>query len=173
MALIARVARLFNADVHAVLDRIEEPEALLKQAVRDMTEEVTKTEQQLKWLRGELPGLQKRADSGARAVTELASELDICFAAEEEELARSIVRRKLAQEQRNKAVAEQLDEAASRISELDSLLAERREQLAEMQQKAELFCDAHTASDPVSESAITRDEVEVAFLREKQARSSS
>ena len=32
MALITRMARLFTADVHAVLDRIEEPEVVLKQA---------------------------------------------------------------------------------------------------------------------------------------------
>src|SRR5687767_9840646 len=31
MALIDRLARLFQADLHAVLDRIEEPEVLLRQ----------------------------------------------------------------------------------------------------------------------------------------------
>ena len=40
MALISRVSRLFTADVHAVLDRIEEPEVLLKQAIREMEDEV-------------------------------------------------------------------------------------------------------------------------------------
>ena len=45
MALINRMSRLFTADVHAVLDRIEEPEALLKQAIREMEEEVQGAEQ--------------------------------------------------------------------------------------------------------------------------------
>ena len=36
MALINRVSRLFKADFNAVLDQIEEPEQLLKQAIRDM-----------------------------------------------------------------------------------------------------------------------------------------
>ncbi len=40
MALITRVSRLFQADFHAVLDRIEEPEVLLRQAVREMEEEL-------------------------------------------------------------------------------------------------------------------------------------
>ena len=40
MALINRVTRLFKADIHAVLDQIEEPEQLLRQAVRDMEEEL-------------------------------------------------------------------------------------------------------------------------------------
>ena len=36
MALINRVTQLFKADFHAVLDRIEEPEQLLRQSIRDM-----------------------------------------------------------------------------------------------------------------------------------------
>ena len=40
MALINRVSRLFRADFHAVLDQIEEPELLLKQAIRDMEDEL-------------------------------------------------------------------------------------------------------------------------------------
>ena len=36
MALINRLSRLFKADFHAVLDQIEEPELLLKQAIREM-----------------------------------------------------------------------------------------------------------------------------------------
>ena len=45
MALITRVSRLFQADFHAVLDRIEEPEVLLRQAVREMEEELARDEQ--------------------------------------------------------------------------------------------------------------------------------
>ena len=33
MALITRVTRLFRSDLHAVLDNIEEPKILLKQAI--------------------------------------------------------------------------------------------------------------------------------------------
>ena len=45
MALINRMSRLFTADVHAVLDRIEEPDVLLKHAVREMEEELARNEQ--------------------------------------------------------------------------------------------------------------------------------
>ena len=34
MAIVTRLTRLFRADAHAVLDRLEEPEVLLRQAVR-------------------------------------------------------------------------------------------------------------------------------------------
>ena len=38
MTLINRLSRLFKADVHAMLDRIEEPPLLLQQALRDMAQ---------------------------------------------------------------------------------------------------------------------------------------
>ncbi|MEE8161016.1 MAG: PspA/IM30 family protein [Acidobacteriota bacterium] len=38
MAITNRIRRLFHADVNAVLDIIEEPEAILKQAIREMQE---------------------------------------------------------------------------------------------------------------------------------------
>ena len=43
MALINRISRLFTADMHAVLDRLEEPDVLLKQALREMEDESAKS----------------------------------------------------------------------------------------------------------------------------------
>ncbi len=44
MALISRLTQLFQADFHAVLDRLEEPDALLRQAVRDMEDALARDE---------------------------------------------------------------------------------------------------------------------------------
>ena len=54
MALINRFSRLFRADLHAVLDRIEEPTILLKQAVREMEDDVNQDERNLKIFEHEL-----------------------------------------------------------------------------------------------------------------------
>ena len=50
MALITRLSRLFQADLHAVLDRIEEPDTLLRQAMREMEEALDPDAQQIKRL---------------------------------------------------------------------------------------------------------------------------
>ena len=60
MALITRVSRLFRADLHAVLDRIEEPDVLLRQAVREMEEALARDEQRLKALNYERVQLLSR-----------------------------------------------------------------------------------------------------------------
>ena len=61
MALITRLSRLFEADFHAVLDRIEEPELQLKQAVREMQFAVDQGRQRIKLLQHEAGQLQARA----------------------------------------------------------------------------------------------------------------
>ena len=173
MALIARFARLFNADVHAVLDRIEEPETLVKQSVRDMQEELAKGEQRLQWLHGELTQLGKKAATGDGVLDELNQELDICFAAQEHDLARNLIRRKLAQEQHLRALAEQQDTISHEAAQLDARLLEQREQLAQMQQKVDLFCDQASPTGMAPEPTISADDVEVAFLKEQRLRSGS
>ncbi len=53
MALITRMTRLFTADLHAVLDRLEEPDVLLKQALREMEDDVALREQRVRYLEHE------------------------------------------------------------------------------------------------------------------------
>jgi phage shock protein A len=175
MALISRVSRLFTADVHAVLDRIEEPQVLLKQAIREMEDEAASGGQQLKWLRHEKQQLEKKRDAGSTLVDELDSELDICFEAGEEELARSLVKRKLTEQQRTKTATAQLDSVASAIVELSAVLDDQRHKLREMQQNAEILTEDARTDAGISESfagpEIGPEEIDIAFLREKQRRS--
>ena len=64
MALINRMSRLFTADVHAVLDRIEEPDVLLKHAVREMEEELARGEQRAARARARARGARRAAAQG-------------------------------------------------------------------------------------------------------------
>ena len=95
-------------------------------------------------------------------------------------LARKLVRRKLEAERFAQHLAQRLDAhdktlAAARAAQLD-----RREQLDVMRQKAELLTDRAAAEttglgdDPsAARSAVGDDEVEVAFLRERERRKPS
>ena len=95
MALITRVSRLFQADLHAVLDRIEEPELLLQQAVREMEDELSRQQQKILVLEQEQVELKSRESEIDNRLREMEQELDICFESEQEDLARTVVRRKL------------------------------------------------------------------------------
>ena len=100
MALVNRVSRLFKADFHAVLDRIEEPDVLLRQAIREMQDDVAEDEQRLQACQLEQRQLQQRESDLQHSLKKIEDELDICFSADKEDLARKLVRRKLEQQQR-------------------------------------------------------------------------
>lgn len=175
MALITRVARLFRADFHAVLDRIEEPDVLLRQAVREMDEAVTHDQQRWKALNREHRQLVARENEIEQAWPEIDEKLDVCFRSEKDDLARMLIRRKLESQQLLKVISGRRAEAQRSLAALTARLEENRSRLDSMRQKAEILA-AETAPEaaddgfPAPNAAIRDEDVEVAFLREKQKR---
>ncbi len=176
MALVNRLTRLFQADFHAVLDRIEEPDLQLKQAVREMQFALEQDRQRLKLLRHESTQLERERDASAATLATLDEELDICLAAKKDDLARDLVRRKLAATRRADAFARRLESTAAQAAALEAQIEEQVEQLANMQQKLELLV-ADEAREPAAGAdfgdAIRSEEIEIALLREKQRRTAS
>jgi len=178
MALITRVSRLFQADVHAVLDRIEEPDVLLRQAVREMEDELTHDERRLKLLSHEHHQLTARKTEVDQSLNEIDQELDVCFASSEENLARAVIKRQLEAQRVRKFLVAKCEAVANTLAELSRRLDENRARLHNMRQKAEILARDDDGYPPdrawTMPDIMVRDEdVEVAFLREKQARSES
>jgi phage shock protein A len=174
MALVKRISRLFSADIHAVLDQLEDPESVLKQAVREMEEEVARQEQRDKWLEKEIDATTSRIQSLEAAVTEIDRKLDTCFEHGNEALARRLTRRKLETRKLVQRVADKRATMQDERTDLATTLAGNRDQLDSLQQKADLLATPGSArlSTYAEESLaqVDDDEVEVAFLREKEAR---
>ena len=105
MALINRLSRLFRADFHAVLDQIEEPEALLKQAIRDMEDDLANTEQRIKLCAHDQDALSRRKDELENSIAETDAQLDLCFESEKDDLAKGLIRKKLEAERLLKQAA--------------------------------------------------------------------
>ncbi len=175
MALITRVSRLFRADLHAVLDRIEEPQQLLQQAIREMEEALLQEEQQLKLLQHEQSQLQRRLQGLEQSLHKSEEELDLCFESNKEELARNIIKRRLETERLGNKLAQQSETLVDRIKQLKPRIDQNRDELQGMRQKAELLASEQPESfsgDAAMSGgvAVDDDEIEVAFLREKQRR---
>jgi phage shock protein A len=175
--LINRLARLVTADIHAVLDRIEEPESLLKQAVREMEEELAAGEQRVRRLRRDRDRMKAHREELEQALAQLEEELDSCFAAGEDTLARAVVRRKLEAEQAFQSITKRLTDVDQHVAQAGAALKEHHIRLDSMRQKSELLAEDTPDTDGFrtcngDERSSPRDEdVDVAFLREKQRRS--
>lgn len=176
MTLMTRIARLFRADLHAVLDRIEEPDALLRQAIREMEEDLVRDEQRLQSLRREQAQLAAREDESRRSLAALEEELDLCFAAGKDDLARALIKRQLETGRAAKSMAKKREALEAGQADLTSRIEENRTRLDQIRQKAEILAEGildHPAEAhrSCSDTAIRDEDVEVAFLREKRKRS--
>ncbi len=175
MALITRLSRLFQADFHAVLDRIEEPDIQLKQAIREMQFELQQDEQRLALLQHEDDALSDFAAQTKQQIGEFDDELDICFSAKKEDLARDLIRRKLESERQLQATQQQGKANRASIKNLQQRLGENHQALDNMKQKLDLLSDSagHSPQDHYSCMGVRSEEIEIAFLREKQKRAAS
>ncbi len=177
MVLIKRVTRLFRADLHAVLDRVEEPDILLRQAIREMEDDLARDEQACRQHERELEQLSKKESELRQLHASLGEELDVCFAADKEDLARSLIRRRLEIEGALRLLGRRRGTLAAQRGQLAQRLTENRTRCESMRQKAELFDEGpgEPAPDSVdrwpSVDVRVRDEdVEVALLKERQRR---
>ena len=174
MAILTRISRLFRADLHALLDYLEEPEILLRQALREMEEEIDQGKHQLLQLQKELTATQDQIRKLDEKIPQLQQEVTACFESENSELAKNFIRRKL----ENQTL---LHVYTDRVDELNTLLKEKRQILSEQQttydglkQKADLLIknNKHWSksifTDRECPVSVMEDQVELEFLKEQK-----
>ena len=172
MTLLTRISRLFKADLHGILDNLEEPEMILKQAVRDMQEELDKAAAAITIMSQQQERLQQKKQILSQQLQEIQQHLQFCLHERNEKLAKSVIRKKL---QAERSLAE-LSRQAARISE-DKVqkiaeTEERKEKLQAIRDKLALFT-GHSRFDDAApsdetEASVSNDDVELAYLYEKQ-----
>lgn len=175
MTLFTRLSRLLRADLHAVLDRMEAPDVLLQQAVRDMQTEIdvrVQLQQQRRQLQQQL---HQQCRQWQDWLQQQEAELDLCFGAENDALARTLLRRKLEREQLL-AQARQREQDLSRQLEQDArVLQEQQQALESLRQQAQLHeagrAESHDIIDPGVNPVVTDADVELALLKARRARS--
>lgn len=184
MALINRISRLFKADFHAVLDQIEEPEQLLKQAIRDMEDDLASSEQRVALCAHEQTSLSLRQTELQDAIAEIDVQLDLCFESGKDNLAKNQIKKKLEAERLLKGLSTRHTANERQLCEQKKRIDENQKALESLRQKAELFARRAPESSGndaqfndiawmTREMAIDDDEVEIAYLREKNQRKAS
>ncbi|MET0027576.1 MAG: PspA/IM30 family protein [Candidatus Thiodiazotropha sp.] len=179
MTLITRVTRLFRADMHAVLDALEEPELLLKQAIREMQGALERETRQGRLIAEELKQLNTRKQTEQDEISSLNEELDLCFEQNNETLARTVLRQRLEKERVVQYLEQRLASLQAVAEALQQRIDEQSLRLRDMQQKLNLMAaqprpyPSDTGDDiphTASGFAVTDEVLERAWLRECRKR---
>lgn len=139
MAIMTRVKRLLAADVHAVLDSMEEPHVVLKQAIREMQESLDMKHARLNGEERSLAALRSRQTLLGGDMEAVRNDLALALEGDSEELARKTVARKIATEKRLAAVRRRIEDATRTSGKLQAEIDLQQNQLESILEKARLF----------------------------------
>jgi phage shock protein A len=179
MGIMTRFVRLCKADIHGVMDQIEDKGLLLKQHLRDMQEELDRKEARLASMLGSRDETEREREKRSREYEALEQDLSLAIAKEKDDIARTLIRKL-------KPLAHHRDELGRHVQALDRDIAQFRTALDEqrlLHEQLRLKASEHMrrAERQQWEEAIAgtfphglcaepaEDEVELELMRRKEA----
>ena len=172
-----RMRNLFTADAHAVFDLMEDPFALLKQSIRDMEEQVRLQQHSKSELSSQREKLARQLAQQKSVRDKIKQDLDTCFESDNEILARGLIKKRLYIEKQESMLQSQIQNTEESLLGIEKLIVSNQSALEEMQQQAEILAIQGETSKNISDmdltGEITENDVEIAFLNEKNSRASS
>ena len=122
MGIMTRVVKIFKADLHGVMDQLEDQGLLLKQHLRDMEEALNLKEAELQKKMVSHKQLQQEHDQYSRQSESLEYDLTVAIQKNKDDIARMLINK-------IKPLSDLRDELARRIKTLDQEIAQYKEHL--------------------------------------------
>jgi len=117
MGILTRIIRLCKADIHGVMDQMEDQGLLLRQHLRDMEKALSLKEVRLKKMRGSRRQAQQEYDKYKRKCEKMEQDLTISIEKNRDDISRLLIRKL-------KPMAGHKDELGHHIEALDQEIAQ-------------------------------------------------
>ena len=179
MTIITRFVRLFKADVHGVMDQLEDKGLLLRQYLREMETSLGQKERQLGALSERMDRLSSHMERNTAEMRKLDTDVDLALSKQKDEIARMLIRR-----HRNLEIAvghqeEQLAAATLERTRLVEIIKDQRLQYETVQARSEAW-HQRSVDKPFVDAArsfpgdhhplnIRDEEIELELIRRKEA----
>jgi phage shock protein A len=179
MGIMTRMVRLCKADVHGVMDQLEDKGLLLKQYLREMETSLGHKEQQANALAQRIDRLAGRVARHGQEMLKLERDLVLALEKEKDDIARMLIRRRRALETASSHLTEQIETMTQEKTRLAETLANQRLQYQTLEAKADAYCSQ--AADRLFETASRHnagtvyssdpgdEEIELELLARKEA----
>lgn len=182
MGILSRVIRLCKADLHGVMDQLEDKDLLLKQHLREMQAVMAGRQVRIDELEEALRNGQRDRAMHAKQLQALEDDLDLAVARGKDDIARMLIRKLFPMRQRVACMTRRLEEMTGRLDEeRDRLGVQRltyddtRQRVAAVRERAR---NAGVMSDlgPIGmrslQLAPSEEEIEWELMQWKEATSS-
>ncbi len=186
MAILNRVRRLLRADLHAILDSIEDPQTLLKQAIREMAEVLDRKRGLLLQSEQVIQSLESCCQRLRGKLGRIDQDLELSISSSSQEFTRKIIARKLIIRRQLEQQQGQLEATRQRWQALSEELQSQQEQYESVSERAELLIPPLPDDSPESvaesilaptsgpgrvEPSVSEAEIEIEWLRLTESRS--
>ena len=174
MGIMTRMMRLCKADVHGVMDQLEDKELLLKQYLREMEAGLDIKAQQVRGLTQHLERLADRIAAHGQEAEKLEQDLTLALRKEKEEIARMLIRKRRTLSGATGQMKHQAETLTQEKEQLCQTLAEQRLQYETLKVKADAY--GRRVKDgpwddvgPLGTVEVDDAEIELELLERKEA----
>lgn len=179
MRILQRIIRLCRADLHGVMDKLEDRELLIKQYIRDMEESLRQKEVLVSDLNQTKNELQVEIEKCNKELEKLESDLDLAVRKEKDDIARMLIRRQYNQNKKQGQLKLQKTIIEDKLRGILEKLDRQRHGYEEIKvramafnQKAKKFQSSRNnknSKDSIEGHFITDQEVELGLLKLKES----
>ncbi len=178
MGLTSRLVRLCRADLHGVMDQLEDKELLMRQYLREMENELNRKETVLKQMTDTRASLDSERVKTEKKIESLEGEIDLAITRDRDDIARFLIRNFKSTKSQLVYLEERIEKLDEKIEETDQCLSRQKEEYQNYSCRCKDFLTSFSRSknfESVSgipgkewEENIFAEEIEVELLRRKE-----
>ncbi len=179
MTIMTRLLRLVKADVHGVMDQLEDKGLLLRQYLREMETSLERKQAQLETLSDRIDRLSAHVRRHGEEMRKVDQDVDLALSKAKDDIARMLIRRRRDLEIAVGHIEEQINALAQEKTRLMATIRDQKLQYDTVQARAEVwhqragddpFASASRSFPDATGPSTNRDEeIELELIRRKAA----
>ena len=168
MTIMTRFIRLFKADVHGVMDQLEDKELLLKQYLREMETSLDQKEAHLNTLSTRIDRLDAHTRRQTDEINKIDQDVNLALSREKNDIARILIRRRLNIEAAVGDIKDQISAASKEKARLEETVREQQVQYETLKARAETW-HQRSENEPFASAARSfPKDVSSIYIRDEQ-----
>ena len=183
MGIMTRFVRIFKADIHGVMDQLEDKALLLKQYLRDMEASLEQKETRLKKLNAARNQARRECDKYRVEIQKIEQDIETALKKEKDDIARLLIKKLKPLCKLRDSLEGHMDTLDQEVAGLQECIARQRLQYDQLRHRAREYF--HTAEQNEWEKAratvspegiseeISQEEIELELLQRKEALSAN